>query len=167
VSGEVQSLVEHVIMEWNSGDTSRWRATFTDDATLIALRMAYPIEILRDSYEFFAALGHQLEFSGCVTADTGDVVCTAESTDRFADHLGLPPSQVELRLRFVDGLISEYGEHFEGANSVRSSWWEFADWIAEQDPDDARAAQAFPGDAQGARIALTYMDEYFESERPE
>ncbi|MGI9623309.1 MAG: hypothetical protein ACR2PK_10770, partial [Acidimicrobiales bacterium] len=153
--------------EWNSGDSSRWRATFTEDAVLKVRGSVYPIEIRRDGYEFFAVLGHEMVVKGCVSGSDGEVVCVAESTQRFTDGLGLPPTEVELRLLFVDGLISEYREHFVGAGGVRAAWRDFVDWIAERNPADARAVQPHPGDALGAEIALSYMDEYFEGEEPQ
>lgn len=164
VPAEIQSLVEGAVVEWNSGDVGRWRATFAPVASTAFAGEEYPIEILQDGFEFFTVLGDQTTVVGCAPGDSdvGEaVLCEVEATNRFLKHIGRSPLSANFYFIFVDGLIVHYRSTPKGGSAVRDEWITFAAWVAERSPNDAEAMRPFPGDANGANVALTYMDEYF------
>jgi len=166
VSPDLLAVVESAIVEWNSGETPRWRATFADEALTRIGGDDYPIGILQDEYEFFSVLGQIFSLIRCFPAD-GDsgeaVLCDMNSSDGFADGLGVSPVESVGYFDVVNGQIVNYRASFTGANSIRTAWLEFAVWVGDQDSGDGEAMTGFPGDAEGALVALEYMDGYFQT----
>ena len=157
--------MSRIVAEWNSGDSQRWLATFSTDAEQAVA--GYDIEIDRfvDQYEFFAILGNDLLLIGCEPADgeRGEAIdCRFESTNVFSESLGFEPIEVSMHVEFVDGKIVYWSEHFAGANLERSAWWEFAAWVSTINPEHGESINPFPGTAEGAELALTYLQDYLD-----
>ncbi|MBT8200526.1 MAG: hypothetical protein KJO36_08405 [Acidimicrobiia bacterium] len=167
ISAELRSVIEKALIEWSSGDTDRWRATFAPEAVSLAFGREIPIEAEQDGYEFIATQNGQYELVGCVPADgqVGEAAsCVAELPTEFNTRLGLEqPVQGTYYFEVVDGLIVRTDLHnvapFE---TIQAAWGDFVLWVSERNVDDALAMRSFPGNAAGAEIALGYMDEYFQ-----
>lgn len=155
----------HIVEEWNSGDTNRWRATFSPDAEQAMAGSVFSVDVFTDQYEFFTTLGNQFTLLGCEAAEgDGDEVidCTLENGTILNEYLDLDPTQVSMHIAFASDQIVSWSEHFNGANSIRSQWWEFAEWVAEADPEHGALIKPFPGTKDSADLALAYLEAYFE-----
>lgn len=168
ISAELRFVIENALIEWSSGDTDRWRATFAPEAVSLDFGREIPIEAEQDAYEFIATQNGQYELVGCVPADgqVGEAAsCVAELPTVFNTRLGLEqPVQGTFYFEVVDGLIVRAGLHnvapFE---TVRAAWEDFVMWVSERNVEDAETmGGSFPGDAAGAEVSLGYMDEYFQ-----
>ena len=157
IDPELVAVVEHAVDEWNSGDPTRWRATFSEDAVR-SIGVDFPIDSAIDEYEFFAVLELHLTLGNCKAVDSG-IQCSATSTDVWADKLGKSPLDSVHTFTIEDGLIVRHASNFIGADNVRTQWGEFAVWVDETHEVDI---QGFPGTAEKATLALDYMDDWIE-----
>jgi hypothetical protein len=163
-SPEVDAM-SRIVAEWNSGESQRWRATFSTDAAQLVSGFDVEIDRFVDQYEFFATLESQLHLIGCEPADgeRGEAIdCTFESTNVFSESLGFEPSAVSMHVEFVGDEIVYWSEHFVGANLTRSAWWEFAAWVSTINPEHGESIHPFPGTAEGAELAHTYLQDYLD-----
>lgn len=155
VSAEDAATVIALVDEWNSGDTDRWRATFTEDAVQ-TFGQPTPINGFRVEYEFFAALGKQLVLGEC--APIADAIrCEATSTNRFHDLLSSEPVTSAHTFYLEGGLIYSYTAAYNGAEDLLSAWVEMRDWVNETHGVDIGG---FLGNVEGATLALDYMDDW-------
>jgi len=164
VSPQLVAVVQSALVEWNSGDTERWRNTFAQGATRNAFGQPFSIDDFKDEYEFFTALGEQTTLGECFPADSTvgeSIQCNATSSNKFTDLLNMSPLNSEHRFVIVDGMIVTHIQNYSGASAVRSAWGEFSKWaLARYDVD----FHGFPGDADSAALASGYMDSYFDDD---
>ncbi len=159
VDPELVAAVKRVFDEWNSGDTARWRATFSGDAVQAGFGTDYPIDEFQDWYEFFAVLGEQVILGNCEAVDDIAVKCAATSANLWSGKISTSLTEAVHTFTIEDGLIVRYAANHTGAGTARSEWIKFADWVEETYGVDIGG---FPGTAEGATLALDYMDEWAE-----
>lgn len=135
LSAEDAATLIAAVGEWNSGETDRWRATFTEDAVQ-TFGQTVPVDAFQVQHEFFAVLNEQLVLGEC--ASFGDRLrCEATSTNRFHDLLLPEPMASSHTFGLDSGLIASYSATYNGVGEVRSAWLEMRDPVLTVGADGA------------------------------
>ena len=166
VSAELQSVIDNALVEWSSGDTERWRATFAVEAYVRAGFTRYPIDDHdKDQFEFWAVLDSRWQSREYVPADSlvGEAAtCELETSHLFTDQWGISPLVATYSFDVAEGLIVYY--EFGGIKNnavIHGAWDDFDAWVLEKHPEDVAAIIGIPDDAAKAEIVIGHMAEYF------